>query len=281
MENNAELKEIMDRAENNSLEDIKALICRYSFRGIEGMDHLKWVRKLYYLNQNEYDKLDILGISEITKHNLRLRINSDGEAKDLEFIRHFIDEADKGDQFYCILAAEVFIYDLDISTNFKSVNIRKMYDRDKALAYLEKAAGLGSGVACNMLGDMLSGWSIELEDAEDRELCLQELIFIKKGTLKVTTSDGKDDTENYFWTTFIDNDKFKADFELAKKYYALGAELGNDICKDRLKDYDKRIKKTQRLIARSILEDPKTGKLMEDEDIEALLDWFRDKFKAK
>ena len=88
-------------------------------------------------------------------------------------------------------------------------------------------------------------------------------------------------TSDKYGRAFIDNDKFKADFELAKKYYALGAELGNDICKDRLKDYDKRIKKTQRLIARSILEDPKTGKLMEDEDIEALLDWFRDKFKAK
>ena len=242
------------------------------------MDHLKWVRKLYYLNQNEYDKLDILGISEITKHNSRLRINSNGEAKDLEFIRYFIDEADKGDQFYCILAAEVFIYNVDIGTNFKSIKIQKMYDRDKALAYLEKAAGLGSGVACNMLGDILSGRSIELGDAEDRKLSLQELIFIKKGTLKVTTADGKDDTENYFWTAFIDNDKFKVDFDLAKKYYELGAELGNDICKDRLKDYDKRIKKTQRLIGKSLPENPKTRELMEDEDIEALFDWFRDKF---
>ena len=132
-----------------------------------------------------------------------------------------------------------------------------------------------------MLGDILSGRSIELEDAEDREVSLQELICIKKGTLKITTADGKDDTENYFWTAFIDNDRFKADFELAKKYYALGAELGNDMCKDRLKDYDKRVKKTQRLIARSIPEDPKTGELMEDEDIEALLDWFRNKFEAE
>ena len=266
-------------AQSYSISTAQSFINQFYYDG-KYLDELDALRSLYNFDQNEYDKFYFLVYK--TKFYL-LTKDIDGtrklnEEEQLDLIEKFIDEAEKGDQFYCILAAEVFIYDLDIQANLNSPKILRMYDRDKALAYLEKAAGLGSGVACNMLGDMLSGWSIDLEKADYRESSIQNLILIKKGRMSIGTSDGKDATEDYFWRRFIDNDKFKVDFDLAKNYYERGSELGNEICKDRLKDYEKRIKKTQRLIGKSYPENSKTRDLMEDEEIEALFDWFKGKF---
>ena len=156
-----------------------------------------------------------------------------------------------------------------------------MYDRNKAISYLKKAADLGSGVACNMLGDWLSGIEIfDCDTAQERADCLEELydiFYFHKDEYDEPLYDeyDKDQIEEMYWEALVNNDLYKVDFDLAKQYYELGAKLGNEICKIRLKNYDKRVKRTQTLIARSIPENSITGEFLEDEEIEALFEWFK------
>lgn len=291
--NREELEAALKRAEEGSAKDIRDILSydpfEYPYKE-EYLDYEKvlyWLSKLYYADQNEYDKLEIRtnggykakfllvrGFSGLLKVE-KVRLS---EEEQLNLIKYIIDKAANGDHFYCILASEVFSSGSDdnISLSFNYKIRKMMYDRNKAISYLKKAVSLGSGVACNMLGDRLSGWKIDRDFAEIRAEYLTRLIMSKDGC--VTFIDDEDATEDFFWTSLLYNDYCKVDFDLAKQYYELGVKMGNDICKDRLKDYDKRIIKTQRLIGRSIPEDVETDELLEDEDIEALLDWFKDKF---
>ena len=136
MEDKQDIYERMD--EENTKSNITDLIVFSSKFGEKSFEDL---RELYYYDQNKYEDRK----SYTNKKGLKFSIKDTcykcnrtlNDSEILEFVKYITEKADDGDQFYCLMAGEIFIYSDDMHSIFGSYLIGpRLYDREKAIKRL-------------------------------------------------------------------------------------------------------------------------------------------------